>query len=570
MRTPSRLPLLALPLVLLAACGGSDSTGPDGGTTPPPTTLGAPTSVQGTALSTSAVRLTWTAVTGATAYVVQRTPAGGSATRAGVATAATFDDSGLLPATSYQYQVAAVRGADTSSYSAAVTVATRALGAVAAALRGDITASRTLSADTTYVISGFVKVRAGATLTIQPGTRLVGDSTVAGSLLMIARGARIDARGTEAQPIVFTSQRAAGSRAPGDWGGLVIVGNAPSSRTPALARTVGTAAQAETYGGGTSAGDDSGILRYVRVEFAGAEVPTGTDGTPTAVGAFSFYAVGRGTTVEYLQALENLGSSFQWFGGTVDARYLVSYESGDDHFSWSEGYQGRNQFVIGFQSHEPAPRAGLVSTTPRGFQGYGCDPNVEGCVTSTQAPISEPVFANFTLVGPGAGGFAALQTRDQSHGIMIRRGSGASLVNGVVARWQAQGLSVREAATDTLRQRDSLYIGAVLLTDNQLGPFDAAGGAGFGTATNFPGAVAGTGTAATLFTALPTGVPTAAAFDWTPATPLRTGGLAAFPTRVAARTGGFFGAPLATTTYLGAVSPTGPRWWQGWTSYARN
>ena len=571
-RRPARLALVALSL-LAAACGGSDPAGPDGGTTnPPPTQFGAPSGVQASALSASAVRVTWTAVTGATAYVVQRTPSGGSATRAGVATAATFDDAGLQPATSYQYQVAAVRGADTSSYSAAVTVATRALGAAQATLRGDLTASRTLTSDTTYVISGFVKVRSGATLTIQPGTRLVGDSTVAGSLLMIVRGARIDARGTEQLPIVFTSQRAAGSRAPGDWGGLVIVGNAPSSRSAALARTVGTAAQAESYGGGTSAGDDSGVLRYVRVEFAGAELPMGSDGTPTAVGAFSFYAVGRGTTLEYLQALSNLGPSFQWFGGTVDARYLVSYESGDDHFSWSEGYQGRNQFVIGFQSHEPTPRAGagLVSTTPRGFQGYGCDPNVEGCATSTQAPISEPVFANFTLVGPGAGGFTALQTRDQSHGIMVRRGSGGSLVNGVVARWQAQGLSVREAATDTLRQRDSLYVGAVLLTDNQLGAFDAVGGAGFGTAANFPGAVAGTTAAAALFAALPAGVPTATTLDWTPAAALQTGGLAAFPTRVAARTGGFFGAPLPTTAYRGAAAPGGPRWWQGWTTYARN
>jgi hypothetical protein len=521
------------------------------------------------------VRLTWTAVTGATSYVVQRTPPAGAAVRAPAA-ATSHDDAGLQPGTSYQYQVAAVRGADTSAYSAAVTVATRSLGSAQAVLRGDIAASRTLGADTTYVLSGFVKVRSGATLTIQPGTRLVGDSTVPGSLLMIARGARIDARGTEQLPIVFTSQRAPGSRAPGDWGGLVIVGAAPVSRAAAAARTmgvVGSATQApESYGGGTNAGDDSGVLRYVRVEFAGAEVPTGVDGTPASVGAFSLYAVGRGTTMEYLQAVSGLGSGFQWFGGTVDARHLVSYESGDDHFAWSEGYQGRNQFVIGFQSHEPTPRAGagLVSATPRGFQGYGCDPNVEGCTTFTQAPISGPVFANFTLVGPGASGFTAPQARDQSHGIVVRRGSGGTFVNGVVARWQAQGLSVRESATDTLRQRDSLYVGGVLLTDNQLGAFDAPNGAGFGTATNFPGATAGTTAASALFAALPAGVPTVAALDWTPATPLQTGGLAAFPARVMARTNGFFGGTLPTTTYRGAVAPAGPRWWQGWTTYARS
>jgi hypothetical protein len=393
---------------------------------------------------------------------------------------------------------------------------------------------------------------------------------------MIARGARIDARGTAALPIVFTSQRRAGARAPGDWAGLVLVGAAPTSRAAAAARTMGVAGSTtqapESYGGGAEPADNSGTLRYVRIEFAGAEVPTGSDQVPTSPAALTLYAVGRGTTVEYVQALSSLGSGFQWFGGTVDARYLVSYESGDDHYSWSEGYQGRNQFVVGFQSHEPTPRAGAgtVSSTPRGMQGYGCDPNVDGCATSTQAPISEPVFANFTLVGPGSPGFSALQARDQSHGIVVRRGSGATLVNGVAARWQGQGLSVREAATDTLRQRDSLQVAGVLLVENQLGAFDPAGSAGFATAAAFPGVTAATGTAGALFAALPTGVPTVGAIDWTPAGALATGGLAAFPARAAARMAGFFGGALATTAYRGAAAPDGPRWWQGWTAYARN
>ncbi|MDF1501914.1 fibronectin type III domain-containing protein [Roseisolibacter sp. H3M3-2] len=572
------MPRLAHPgpaslLVLLAACGGSDGAEP-GPTTPPPppppATLSAPTGVTGTAASASAVRLTWTPVAGATAYVVQRAAGSGAAKRAGTPAAHPFDDAGLLPATTYAYQVAAVRGSDTSAFAAAVSVTTRALGAASATLRGDVTASRTLTADTTYVLSGAVKVRPGATLTIQPGTRLVGDSTVAGSLLMITRGARIDARGTAEQPIVFGSQRAAGSRAPGDWGGLVLVGNAPVSRAAAAARTLGAAP--ESYGGGADAADNSGTLRYVRLEFAGAEVPTGAEQVPTSPAALTLYAVGRGTTIEYVQALSSLGPAFQWFGGTVDARYLVSYESGDDHFAWAEGYQGRNQFVIGFQSHEPTPRAGAgtVSATPRGMQGYGCDPNVDGCATSTQPPISSPVFANFTLVGPGSPGFTAIQARDQSHGILVRRGSGATLLNGVAARWQGQGLSVREVATDTLRQRDSLQVAGVLLAENQLGAFDPAGSAGFANAAAFPGVEAATATAASLFAGLPGGVPTTAAIDWAPAGALRSGGLAAAAARAAARDNGFFGGALATTPYRGAAAPDGARWWQGWTAYARN
>ena len=572
--------VLAVLGVLLAGCGGSESTSPKapsggGGGGP---VFAPPTGITGTALSISAVRLTWSAVAGATAYVVQRTPPGGSASRAAIVSAPPFDDVALRPGASYQYQVAAVRGTDTTAFSAPVPVATRAIGALQAVLRGELTAARTLTPETTYVLSGFVKVRAGVTLTIQPGTRLVGDSTSPGSLLMIVRGARIDARGTADLPIVFTSQRAAGSRAPGDWGGLVLVGAAPTSRAPTAARTmgvVGSTLQSPELYGSTAPTDDSGVLRYVRVEFAGAEVPTGSEQAPAAVPAFAFYAVGRGTTLEYLQSVSSLGTAFQWTGGTVDARYLASYESGDDHFGWSDGYTGRNQFVIGFQSHEPVPRAGagLVSATPRGFQGYGCDPNApnaEGCTTFTQPPLSAPVFANFTLVGPGSPGFGSLQAQQQSHGLVVRRGSAGTFVNGVVTRWQGQGLSVRESATDTLRQRDSLFVGAVLFTGNQLGAFDATGGDGFGTAPNFPGALSGSMSAATLFTALPTAVPTVEAIDWTPSTALRTGGLPALPARVTARTAGFFGAALATTSYLGAAAPDGPRWWLGWTTYARN
>jgi hypothetical protein len=129
---------------------------------------------------------------------------------------------------------------------------------------------------------------------------------------------------------------------------------------------------------------------------------------------------------------------------------------------------------------------------------------------------------------------------------------------------------VREAATDTLRQRDSLQIAGVLLVENQLGPFDPAGSAGFASATTFPGVTAATGTAAALFAGLPTGVPTLAAIDWTPAGALAAGGLTAFPAQAAARMAGYFGGTLATTPYRGAAAPDGPRWWQGWTAYARN
>src|SRR5690606_29729744 len=149
---------------------------------------------------------------------------------------------------------------------------------------------------------------------------------------------------------------------------------------------------------------------YVRIEFAGYDI---SNGAGQELNALSSYAVGRGTTYEYIQTMAGLDDSFEYWGGAVDGRYLISYESGDDHFDWSEGYRGRNQFMIALQTARLAPRpgAGVLSSDPRGFEGDGCDPGVSGCTlspTGASAPFSNPVFANFTVVGPGGlAGFPA-------------------------------------------------------------------------------------------------------------------------------------------------------------------
>jgi len=143
-------------------------------------------------------------------------------------------------------------------------------------VNADITSNRTFFAETTYTISGYVKVTNGATLTIQPGTRIVGDADVPGSSLWILRGARLVAEGTAQAPIVFTSDKAPGSRAPGDWGGIIIVGNGVINRTANPVLTEGGAAgEAENYAGGNDNSDNSGSLRYVRIEFAGFDVSNG-------------------------------------------------------------------------------------------------------------------------------------------------------------------------------------------------------------------------------------------------------------------------------------------------------
>jgi hypothetical protein len=539
--------------VSLAACG-DDNTNPPA-TPPAPTGLAAAVSDDG-----STIEVTWNAVTGATGYALERaegSPPGTFEQVGGDLTETTYSDADIVVDAAYSYRVAAVNDAGTGGFSGVVSVNTEG-EKVDTLFAGDLTADRTLFADTLYVLSGYVKVADGATLTIEPGTTIVGDQAVAGSSLWILRGAQIDAQGTADAPIVFTSGNPEGSRAPGDWGGVLIIGNGIINRDPPVL-TEGPQGVTETYSGGTDNADNSGTLRYVRIEFAGFDV---SNGAGQELNSLSLYAVGSGTTLEYVQSLAGLDDSFEWWGGAVDGRYLVSYESGDDHFDWTEGYRGRNQFLIALQSArlDPAPGAGVLSTDPQGFEADGC--NGTGCALgfATQ-PFSIPVFANFTLVGPGT---ATTPTASGDIGMVLRRGTGGYLTNGIVARWQNQGLSVRDAETDALLTADSLNLSNILLAENAANYDDDASG-DFGVAAAFTASnhVEDAGTAAALFTSL-----TPASLDWTPpgGSPAAAGaGTVVIP---AEYTGAYFGGTLTNTTYFGAADPAGAKWWEGWTRYA--
>ncbi len=478
-----------------------------------------------------------------------------------------------------------------SNATATVTVTYALAPSPIATISGSIGANRRLTADTSYVLRGFVYVNSGATLTIDAGTRIVGDSTALGSALFVLRGAQINAQGTAAAPIVFTSQRAVGNRSPGDWGGLVIVGNGRANRTGNVivegsnGSVVGANPAGVIYTGGTNDADNSGTLRYVRVEFGGYATLTDAE-----LNSFTFAAVGSGTTVEYVQALAGLDDNFEWFGGAVNGRYLVSYESGDDHFDGSEGYRGLNQFMIGLQTTylTPRPGAGAVSADPQGFEIDGC--NGGGCVAPSGANAQSAgrddglynmnVFANFTMIGtppgvtvPGSGGVGAV----------FRRGTGGYYINGVMARWPRGAISLRDSTSNNRFTVDSLIVRNLYFADNGAlsngENFDAAVSATlFGTQAAFSArnsaieVGAASVSAVSLFTSLPnvTGTTTGANFDWSPVagSPIATGGLNTFANdpRIAARVGTF----ITPTAYRGAAAPGGTKWWDGWTSYARN
>jgi hypothetical protein len=539
--------VLAASLGFAAACGDDDGSGPSVPATP--------TGLAAVLQDDGSIEVTWTAVSEATSYVLERNEAGGAFTQAGGSLATTsFTDTDVVPEVEYGYHVAAVNAVGTSPFSATVTVTTE--GPKVATLSEDITADRTLFADTVYTLQGYVKVTDGATLTIEAGTRIEGDAATPGSSLWILRGAQIDAQGTAAAPIVFTSSNAEGSRAPGDWGGIIIIGNGIINRTGVIL-TEGPTEEAEDYGGGTDNADNSGTLRYVRIEFAGYDVSGGNN---TELNALSSYAVGSGTTYEYIEALAGLDDSFEFWGGAVDSRYLVSYESGDDHFDTSEGHIGRHQFLIGFQSTrlDPAPGAGEVSADPQGFEMDGCAGS--GCANGTRSePFTNPIFANATMVGN--------PTEPQTsggRGIVLRRGHLGFLTNLIVANWANFAVSVRDTSV-TLAVRDSANIVNAVLAENGAA-YEASTDPVFSEAeftTLFSGDNHRTAaTAADVLTDLTPG-----AFDWTPI------GVAAADCDAVAIPAeldvtNFFGGTLTLPAYCGAVAPTGDTWYEGWTSYA--
>jgi hypothetical protein len=548
------LGLMLAGTLAIGACSDDDPAGPN---------LTTPSGLTVTATSPTMATVTWNAVTNATGYVLQRAQgAGGTFATIASPTSASHDDTGLSASTQYRYRVAATAAGEQTDFSTEGSATTPAPGPMTATLTGTISANRTLFADTVYTLQGFVRVASPAVLTIQAGTRIIGDYETLGSSLFILRGAQIRAMGTAAAPIVFTSERPVGQRQPGDWGGLIIVGNARINRAdPVDLEGTGTGPTnpAINYAGGTNDADNSGELHYVRVEFAGYATAADAE-----LNSFTFAALGSGTQMDHLQSLAGLDDSYEWFGGTADAKYLVSYESGDDHFDMSEGYSGRLQFLIAYQSKVLIPRtgAGNVSSDPQGIENDGC--NGANCTNGQLSqPYTAPLVANFTLIGTGPG---VVDATSGGYGMVLRRGTAGYYVNGVVARWPKAGISLRDQASTGARiTANELQIRTVLSADNAA-LFQAGQILIDSTANNIVNAATA---AQALFNALPADPTNVNQFDWgpAPAAAIRTGGLTPFTGALNTKAGTY----VAATSYRGAADPNATtKWWEGWTHYADN
>jgi hypothetical protein len=290
-------------------------------------------------------------------------------------------------------------------------------------LTGNINTTTTLTSDKVWTLKGYVYVTDGAKLIIQPGTTIVSDVAEKGALC-IERGSQIIAEGTQSKPIVFTSGRPEGQRSPGDWGGIVILGRAKTNRSsePIIEGGIG-----RPYGG-TNDSDNSGVMRYVRIEYAGiAALPN------SEINALTLGGVGNGTILENIQTVYANDDAFEFFGGTVNGKNLYAYATADDDFDFDFGYTGT--ITNGIAKRDP-------QFVDSGDAGNGIECDNDGTGSSAQ-PYTHPKLFNMILVGPNVSSALA----NHNLGLRFRRATQFTMKNSIVWGWMKGGLSLESNET---------------------------------------------------------------------------------------------------------------------------
>ncbi len=382
-----------------------------------------------------------------------------------------------------------------------------------------------------YVLRGAVFVPEGATLNIQAGTRVIGEAGSVGTLI-VQRGGRLNAIGTASQPVVFTSDQPVGTRARGDWGGLIINGRAPVN----IEGGEGVGEADTGVYGGTDPNDNSGTLRYVRVEFAGVEFSPDNE-----LNGIAFQGVGRGGTYEFIQVHMNRDDAFEWFGGTADIKYAIASNAADDSFDWTFGWSGRAQFLAVTQRGDDADN------------GIEADNNE---FNNNLLPRSNPQIYNLTMCGDPDRNEGAESIRAAN----LRRGTAFTIRNFLITGFKTTGFQIETTNTATTGQVES-------------GVSHMDAGVSWGIATPLHSSVTAFVTRG-LFTNIRTGVTDAQAgisaagcanhespnFQPTSVATLAGGQL----TPVQPPNDGFF----SPVTFIGAVAPApAENWMAGWTSF---
>lgn len=424
--------LLALGLIVFSVgCSEDDDTNdPVQSDENVPVLSGPADGAVATLSATSQFLLSWDAVDSASAYMVQVAVDNGFAGSALVieteveATEYDLQLTRVVFGSEYYWRVKSMlNDGSESEYSEARSFTLEAPAVTGVeVLSGDIEADMTLDATKTYLLRGGVFVgyddvtEATVTLTIPAGTTILGEKATDG-MLVIRRTGKIMAEGTAAAPIVMTSDQPVGSRNRGDWGGLIINGQA----------TLNTGAEAIGEGdtglyGGTNDSHSSGTLNYVRVEFAGREISPDNE-----LNGIAFQGVGSGTVVDYVQVHMNKDDGIEFFGGTVRAKHVLCTGIGDDSFDWTDGWRGYGQFWVAQQYGTDAD------------QGFENDNSGDNNVAT---PYSNATISNFTLIGDKQG--------DESDiGMLLREGTKGQYYNGIVMNFGDCAVDVDHSQTFT-------------------------------------------------------------------------------------------------------------------------
>ena len=318
-----------------------------------------------------------------------------------------------------------------------------------------LTGTVTLNGNTTYIMKGFNRVRSGAVLVVEPGALIIGDKPTTGTLI-VERGGKIYANGTAEKPITFTSRFPAGSRNPGDWGGVIILGRAGINTVTGIdsAQIEGLPAGQETWFGGNPIvnDDSSGVLRYVRIEFAGVPLTPGNE-----INGLTCGGVGSKTVIDYVQVSYSGDDAIEFFGGTVNVKHFIGFGSIDDDLDCDNGFRGTIQFALVVRDSTKSD----VSAS----HSFEIDNNANS-PSNFNSPRTAVVFSNITAVGPNV--YGNPQFLRNGH---LRRNMLACIYNSIVMaypvgfRFDGSGVG-NAAAADTIQLRNIIFAGHQKIADS--------------------------------------------------------------------------------------------------------
>ncbi len=326
---------------------------------------------------------------------------------------------------------------------------------------GQITEDATWTADNDYILDGIVFVTGGATLTIEPGTTVYGaeGSDLDAAALVITRTGMIDAQGTATKPIVFTSYAAKSQTLTKDdvglWGGVILLGEATTNNSSeklieGVSEITDDAALAGY--GGTDDADNSGVMRYVSIRHSGINIGSSSG---NEIQGLTVGAVGSGTTLEYIESFASGDDGFEFFGGTVNTKYLISAFNNDDAFDWDQGFRGKGQFWFAILDTDTRGRAAEMD-------GAGGD--------ETGTPYASPTVSNVTYIGSGSDGSA---TGDSGEMLKFRDNTAGLYTNSIFMSDMGYSADVEDVADNTVDSRARLEADELNITYSHFYDFGA-------------------------------------------------------------------------------------------------